>query len=248
MQRGQPSPFNPPTSTILEGFDDERFTFDDRTVRMAFIRKVYSILTLQITVTAGIVALFTFHEGVREFVLQRPSLYWVAVITSIVAILMLACCGNLQRMFPCNLICLGIFTLAEGFVLGMISVRFSQETIFFAVVITAVITAGLTLFAFQTTCDFTVFGGALCVGIIVLFVFSIICLIFPSKMFMLVISCVGALLFSMYIVYDTQMMIGGDHKYSISPEDYVFATLNLYLDIVMLFTYILYILGILSDD
>lgn len=248
MQRGQPFPFDPPSSTVLEGFDGERFAFDDRSVRMAFIRKVYSILTLQITATAAIVALFTFHEGVREFVQQRPSLYWVAVVTSFVVILMLACCGNLQRMFPCNVICLGIFTLAEGFVLGMISARFSQETIFFAVVITAVITAGLTIFAFQTKCDFTVFGGALCVGMIILFVFSIICLIFPSKIFMLVISCVGALLFSIYIVYDTQMMIGGDHKHSISPEDYVFATLNLYLDIVMLFTYILYILGVLRDD
>ena len=53
----------------------------------------------------------------------------------------------------------------------------------------------------------------------------------------------GALIFSLYIVYDTQLMMGGKHKYSLSPEEYVFASLNLYLDIINLFMYILMIIG-----
>lgn len=59
----------------------------------------------------------------------------------------------------------------------------------------------------------------------------------------LVYACLGALLFSAYLVYDTQLMMGGKHKYSISPEEYVFAALNLYLDIVQIFLYILQIIG-----
>ena len=43
-------------------------------------------------------------------------------------------------------------------------------------------------------------------------------------------------------MYDTQLMVGGSHKYSLSPEEYVFASLNLYLDIVNLFIEILKIL------
>ena len=58
----------------------------------------------------------------------------------------------------------------------------------------------------------------------------------------------GALIFSMYIVYDTQIMLGGTHKYSISPEEYVFAALNLYLDIINLFLYILMIIGAARGD
>ena len=52
-----------------------------------------------------------------------------------------------------------------------------------------------------------------------------------------------ALVFSLYIVYDTQLMMGGKHKYALSPEEYVFASLNLYLDIINLFLYILMIVG-----
>ena len=46
---------------------------------------------------------------------------------------------------------------------------------------------------------------------------------------------IGALIFSVYLVYDTQMMMGGGHKYSISPEEYIFAAVALYLDIINLF-------------
>jgi len=56
-------------------------------------------------------------------------------------------------------------------------------------------------------------------------------------------SAAGAALFGMYLVMDTQLMLGGKHKYSLSPEDYVFAALNLYLDIVNLFLYILSMLN-----
>ena len=59
----------------------------------------------------------------------------------------------------------------------------------------------------------------------------------------LIYACLGALLFSVYLVVDTQMMMGGKHKYTISPEEYIFAALNLYLDIINLFMYILQIVA-----
>jgi len=46
-----------------------------------------------------------------------------------------------------------------------------------------------------------------------------------------------------YLVVDTQLMVGGHHKYSLSPEEYIFAALNLYLDIINLFMFILSIVG-----
>lgn len=43
------------------------------------------------------------------------------------------------------------------------------------------------------------------------------------------------------------MMMGGKHKYSISPEEYIFAALNLYIDIVNIFMYVLAILSATRD-
>ncbi len=51
------------------------------------------------------------------------------------------------------------------------------------------------------------------------------------------------LLLFQYLVFDTQLMLGGKHKYTISPEEYIFAALNLYLDIINLFMFLLSIIG-----
>lgn len=85
------------------------------------------------------------------------------------------------------------------------------------------------------------------VALVVLLIFGIIAMIWHGKIMTLVYASLGALLFSFYLIYDTQMMIGGSHKYSISPEEYIFAALNLYLDVVNIFLYILTIIGASRD-
>lgn len=42
-------------------------------------------------------------------------------------------------------------------------------------------------------------------------------------------------------------MMGGKHQYSISPEEYIFAALNLYLDIIQILMYVLMIIGASRD-
>lgn len=58
-----------------------------------------------------------------------------------------------------------------------------------------------------------------------------------STGFELIISFGGAFVFCLFILYDTQLMM--QH---LSAEEYILATINLYLDIVNLFIYILRIL------
>ncbi|KAI8425983.1 hypothetical protein MSG28_004967 [Choristoneura fumiferana] len=55
----------------------------------------------------------------------------------------------------------------------------------------------------------------------------------PFPKLRLVYTAVGVLIMCVYLVYDTQLMIGGKHRYAISPEEYVFAALNIYLDIIV---------------
>ena len=45
---------------------DQMSGFDDKSVRRGFIRKVYSILMLQLVVTGAIMALFMFVEKIKE--------------------------------------------------------------------------------------------------------------------------------------------------------------------------------------
>ena len=49
--------------------------------------------------------------------------------------------------------------VCEGFMLGTVSAFYEQDAVIMAAGITAAVTIGLTLFAFQTKWDFTTCGG-----------------------------------------------------------------------------------------
>ncbi|GLH16781.1 uncharacterized protein GBIM_21067 [Gryllus bimaculatus] len=224
------------------------FEFSEKTIRHGFIRKVYSILMLQLLVSLSFIALFTFHNGTKNYVRGHPEMVWIAFVIVLVTLIAMSCCTNVRRKAPMNFIFLFVFTLAESLILGVISSTYNPDAVLMAVGLCAAVCFGLTLFAFQTKWDFTVMGGVLFVAVIILFLFGIVAAILPgSKTLTLVYASLGALVFCVYLVYDTQMMMGGKHKYSISPEEYIFAALSLYLDVINIFLYLLTIIGIARD-
>jgi FtsH-binding integral membrane protein len=60
---------------------------------------------------------------------------------------------------------------------------------------------------------------------------GLILMFFESNTAHVIYDCFGVLLFSIYIIYDTQLILGNG-KYSLEIDDYVFAALNLYIDVV----------------
>ena len=152
---------------------------------------------------------------------------------------------------------------------------YDGEDVMIALGITALLVIFLTAFAFQvissklrrkqnwlilqTKIDFTLCRGVLAAVFFVFFFFGLGIAILPLfgvniELLHLVYSAIGVLIFSVYLIYDTQvedkrqilikiclsqMMMGGDHKFSISPEEYIFAAIAIYLDILNLFLHIL---------
>nr|CAD7428931.1 unnamed protein product [Timema monikensis] len=225
----------------------DNFQFSEKSVRNGFIRKVYSILMVQLLITLSFITLLCYHEPTKDYIYSHQEVWWIAFVLMMVTIIAMACCPSVRRNSPMNFIFLLIFTLAEGFLLGATASTYNSDAVLMAVGLTAAVTLGLTLFAFQTKWDFTMMGGALLVGLIILTIFSFVVIFVPGKTIVLVFASVGAFFFCLHLVYDTQLMIGGSHKYSISPEEYIFASLNLYLDIINILTNLLIILRIIQD-
>jgi len=143
-----------------------------------------------------------------------------------------------------NFMLLFVFTIAESIMLGMVSMLYTTESVIIAAGITAMVVFFLTIFAFQTKIDFTMCRGVMGCILFVFIIVGLIMLFIPQpRYYDTIYGGIGALIFSVYIVIDTQMMMGGNHKFSISPEEYIFAAVVLYLDILNLFLYILKIMG-----
>lgn len=85
----------------------------------------------QLVFTFGVVAFFLFHEPAQQFAERNPALIIIACVTTLVVVIAMACCENARRTFPTNFICLGIFTVAESFLVGVISSRYNSEEVSF---------------------------------------------------------------------------------------------------------------------
>lgn len=232
-----------------DGYDPElgmatkpMVSFSMRDVRHAFLRKVFGILTLQLLVTAGISALFILDDNVKDFVQNHPGVLWSAVAVSFATIIAIACCPSVRKKHPQNLVVLSVFTLAEAYLVGSITAYYDSKVVLMAFIITISVTIALTVFALQTRMDFTMMGGVLLSILMSLIIFGLLLLFFPSPVLHKVYAGIGALLFSVFIVFDVQLMTGRGRN-AVSPDEYVLASINLYLDIINLFLYVLALLG-----
>lgn len=54
---------------------------------------------------------------------------WVAFATVFICLIVMACCGNVRRQAPMNFIFLGIFTVAESFLLGVTSSVYAVDAV-----------------------------------------------------------------------------------------------------------------------
>uniref|UniRef100_A0A8C6YP94 Protein lifeguard 2 n=1 Tax=Nothoprocta perdicaria TaxID=30464 RepID=A0A8C6YP94_NOTPE len=95
--------------------------------------------------------------------------------------------------------------------------------------------------------DFTSYQGVLFVMLMVLFFGGIILAVILPYQYVsntLHASFLAKLppLFLQFLAFDTQMLMG-NRRYSLSPEEYIFGALNIYLDIIYIFSFFLQFFG-----
>lgn len=100
---------------------------------------------------------------------------------------------------------------------------------------TAAIFGGLSLYAARSKRDFSFLGGFLIAGTIGLVLMGLISLfVHFGSATVLVVSMIGILIFSGWVLYDI-----AQYRHGIDPDQVPLAALNIYLDFINLFLYIL---------
>ncbi|NXC02038.1 LFG3 protein, partial [Orthonyx spaldingii] len=230
-----------------DGSPFQSVDWDDRKVRHTFIRKVYAIISLQLLVTVGIIAVFTFVHPVRSFVQRNAAIYYASYAVFLVTYLVLACCQGPRRRFPWNIILLSIFTLAMGLMTGTIASMYQTKAVLIAMLITAIVAIVVTIFCFQTKARRGMHPALPCplwAGCEELLPGSPCPCPLPTQVpwLHMLYAAIGAIAFTLFLAYDTQLVLG-NRKNTLSPEEYVYGALTIYTDIIYIFTFILQIVG-----
>lgn len=205
-------------------------------IRMAFIRKVYAILTVQLLITAVLSSVSFFSKTYRTWIQSNSWLMWTSLFGAIGFMLLTYW---KRKSYPTNLFFLGGFTLLEAYSISVITSFYESRIVIEALILTLGIFVALTLFACQTKYDFTSWMPYLFGSLWVLILFGFMAAFFPhSSTVELIYGVVAALIFSGYILVDTQLIMRHYHV-----EEEIAAAISLYLDIINLFLAILRILN-----
>jgi protein lifeguard len=191
----------------------------ERTVRAAFIRKVYTVLSLQLLLSIGLAAICAYIRPVRNYLATHQWFVYIALGVAIACLIPLFC---FRTRYPANLVLLVLFTLAYAVLVAVVvSTYFARGAgviVLEALCLTAIVFVAITTYVMVTKRDFHFLGGFLFAALCILIAASIanFALGFVgarSKVFTFCISVLGALVFTGYLLFDTSMVVRFQKKH-----------------------------------
>ena len=211
--------------------------------RMNFIRKVYSILATQLSITSLFIVWVQTSDDMRQFMMKNNGLAILASLMAIVFACAIICCFG--RQAPINMILLFAFTVCESYSVAGLTAFYKPKITMMAGATTALATISLTIYAFKTKTNIEVFYAMAFVVYVAMLPLIIISLFVGLGALYTLYCCLGLLLYSLYLIIDTMMIVGGKpvSGKGCSMDDYVIGAMMLYLDIIMMFIYILQLFG-----
>jgi modulator of FtsH protease len=170
-----------------------------------------------------------------------PGGYLIGLVASLVTLVALML---LKERSPLNLILLYAFATADGLLLGGVLEEYVQAGLGGAIVdaagTTAVVTLAASAYGVRTRRDLSSLGGILTIGLFALLGALIIGIFVHLAALELAVAVIGALLFTGFITFDMQRVA---RTPAASEGDAIIMAVNIYLDIVNLFLFLLQLFG-----
>ncbi|EFJ31377.1 hypothetical protein SELMODRAFT_88443 [Selaginella moellendorffii] len=229
-----------PSGALYPGID-----YSDNVLRWGFIRKVYGILSTQIVLTALVAAVIVFSQPVADFFAHNTLLL---VLLALLPLILLCPLYNYQHHHPLNLVLLSLFTVFLSLSVGTSCAFIRGDVLLEALILTATVALALTAYTFWAVKqghDFSFLRPYLFVSLVVVVLWGIIQIFFPlGPVSGTIFAAITTVIFSAYIIYDTENLI---RRFTF--DEYIWASVSLYLDILNLFLALLNLLrGLQSNN
>ncbi len=203
--------------------------------RATLVRRTYSLVFVSVLVTIFGASFGLSQAALMQAVVEHPI---IAMISAFVPLIM---AQRSRTQFPINI----GFVLVFNFVMGLlispalyIYGRTQPGLISEAAALTIGAFGVLTLYAFVSRRDFSAWGSFFMVGLWILLGTMLLNIFFRNQTADLWLASATVVIFSGLLIVDTWRL---RNRYG--PDDYVMAAVQIYLDLLNMFTAILRILG-----
>ncbi len=212
-----------------------------------YTAKTFLWMVLGLLVTFGVAVGGWVTGMASHIIIMYPIVPLLALVATL--IISFTMVHRLEKMAVGTAITLFVvFSALFGFTMSIYFYRYSLEILAFSFLLTAVYFGALAAYGYLTKRDLSSLRTILFSGLIFLIVFGLLSLFIPAlDMFDRVVCLVGIAVFLGYTAYDTQKIRAFYSYYSASPDMLakasIFSALQLYLDFINLFLYLLRFLG-----
>ena len=218
----------------------------------SYMLSVYNRMTSGVLLT-GIVAMLFASGGAQspaaQILVGGGPLAWIIMLAPLGFVMAMSFGANRMKTSTMSML-FWVFAVVMGLSLSTIFLQYTGTSIAGAFFSTAAAFAGLSLYGYTTKRDLAPFGTFLIMGVVGLLVASLINLFLQSGVMSLVISAIGVLLFAGLTAYDTQKIksiyfeVQGTEM---AGKTAILGALNLYLDFINMFLFILRLFGSSRD-
>jgi modulator of FtsH protease len=205
--------------------------------RATLVKRTYGLVFLSILVTMGGVAFAFTQEALLTAVARHPFIGILCVFAPLIM------AQRSAREFPKNIILTFLFAFVEGVYIApflYIAERSAPGVINQAGALTFAAFGVLTLYATLSKRDFSAWGSFLIVGVFVLIIASVLNAFIGGAAGGMWISAIGVMIFAGLLVFDTWRIVRSG---TYTKDDYVLATVAIYLDLLNMFMFLVSLLG-----
>ena len=213
----------------------------------AYMNKIYGLMSVAMVVTGGVAWSVGTSPAMINLFIGSP-LRWVVLIALFVMSFALPTMVNRMSVGAAQL-AFYVYAALFGILMSSIFVVYTQASIAQTFLVTAIAFAGLSIYGYTTKRDLSAMGTFALMAVWGLIVASIVNMFMQSSALNFAISAFGVVVFSGLTAWDTQKLKSDYVAHARSGDEEwigksaVLGALNLYLDFINMFMYMLRFLG-----
>ena len=213
----------------------------------ALLKNVYLWMTAGLLLTTVVAYAIGTNQQLLNTLYSTGAIYFL-IIAQLVIVFMLSM--RVQKMSALSAIAwFAVYSICTGAMLSTVIAVYAKAVIARAFLTTALMFAFMSVYAMTTKRDLSRMGNIIVMAVIGMLIASLVNLFLRSEAIYYALSYVGVALFCGLTAWDTQKIISlnNEYGYGIDEESFVklsiICALQLYLDFINIFLYLLRIFG-----
>ncbi len=216
-----------------------------------FLSNVFMWMFVALGITALTAYLFASDATLLGYLINyetgsMSTLGWVVILAPLGFVLLMSF-GYQKLSYPVLTLLFVIFSVLMGMSLSFVLLAYTGASVFKTFVVASVMFGIMAVTGYTTKMDLSRFGSLMFMGLIGIIIASVVNMFMRSDTMDYVISFIGVLVFTGLTAYDVQKLkrIGAGVEYGAESTKklVILGALNLYLDFINLFLFLLRFLG-----